>query len=97
MTQQSRDARRREWLAGVRRMGRTSFVWRRGVIGFGLAFMALITVFDFMFRHEMFARVDSPVARFALIAAFNLPFGALTGWLWGRRMWRWWEKRNWMP
>src|SRR5215472_8905307 len=88
-------ARQRERLSAIRARGRKAFIWRQGVLGYGLWFaVSMAAIMPWLSGYDRpFPR--HPLLRFVALIFFYLPFGVVGGLWWGRWMWRYYESKNW--
>ena len=85
--------RRRESLTAMRDRGRTAFILRTGVLGFGLAVAVVKTILAYSGFNEWRQPELEPLARFGYWFVRMLPLGLLAGATWGVFMWRQESKR----
>lgn len=79
---------RRERLTAMRRRGRTAFMLRTGVLGFGLALAVVKTILAYSGFNEWRQPELEPLARFGYWFVRMLPLSLLAGATWGLFMWR---------
>ena len=93
----SASDRQRRMVARIRARGRSAFVWRRGVLGFGLPWAFAMAAFAYYaFSPDFHAPlVGGAMPRFLGWLALLLPFGLGAGYLWGRLTWWQFERRGW--
>jgi hypothetical protein len=78
---------RPERMAVIRSRGRSAFIWRRGVLGFGVPWtFAMALMADFATNDFKRPLVGHALLRLASRIVFLLPFGAIAGLFWGRHM-----------
>lgn len=80
--------RRRESLTVMRSRGRTAFILRTGVVGFGLTLAVVKTIFAYSGFNEWPQPELEPLARFGYWFVRMLPLSLVLGGIWGFFMWR---------
>jgi len=88
-------ARQRVRLAAIRARGRKAFVWRQGVLGFGIPYaVAMGLIMPWLTGYSR-PFPGHPVLHVTAMIVFYAPLGVLAGFWWGRWMWRYYESKNW--
>lgn len=90
MFNQQLTARQRDRLKETIARGKQSFLWKRGVLLFGLTSYALFFVLDYLFWRT---RIHGPVApEFISVLLVSLPIWLVGGYLWGLAMWGYYNR-----
>ena len=87
--------RQRARLAVIRARGRKAFIWRQGVLGYGLPWGVIMAAILPWLNGNDRPFPGRPLLRFATVLWLFVPLGMISGVFWGRRMWRFYESKNW--
>jgi hypothetical protein len=81
-TKQELESKEQEYWHHIQRLGRAKFIWRTGIVGWGLTYVAFWTPLFCLFTHRL------TVFDFLLTASVALPISAFFGYVNAARRWK---------